>query len=164
MIARRKGHTLLEVIAVIAVLVVIASISLPLIKPMLESRHKDAAADVIRARWSQARSKAINTGRAWCFECKHDTGKFRLVPETDEGEDLEAMASAESELPGDVKFAESKVGNGAGSSSSGWTKVATFMQDGSAKEDAEITIGHGGGSVTLKLHGPTGAVSTAEGK
>ena len=65
---------------------------------------------------------------------------------------------------GDGGRHEARAGNGGASSSNGWTKVATFMPDGSAKHDAEITIGHGSGSITLRLNGSTGAVSTAEGK
>jgi len=158
----RKGHTLLELVAVIAILVVVAAISIPMIKPMMDNRHQDAAADVIRARWSQLQNKAKLHGRAYSFEFKQDTGKFRCVPEADHDgmDDAEDGLTLEGELlPGDIKISGVKLGDNAEPSKNGWTKIATFLPDGTAKHDAEITIG----SITLKLHGATGLVSSAEG-
>jgi Tfp pilus assembly protein FimT len=160
----RSGHTFLELIAVIAVLVAVAAISIPMVKPMLQAREKEAAADMVRARWTQLRSKAINTGRAYSFEFKPDTGRFRMVPEEkfEEGDEEFAALSAESELPGDIPFTDSGVAD-PGSGSDGWTRAATFNPDGTAKQDASVTIGRGTQAITLKLNGATGAVSAAEG-
>lgn len=162
----RKGHTLIEMIAVIAILVAVAAISIPMIRPMMQNREKDAAVDVIRARWSQLQYKAKLNQRSYSFECKQSTGKFRCIAETEDeaalDESDDGAFSAEGELPGEIKFSEAKLGDNAGGSSDGWTKVATFLPDGTAKADAEITIGNGPGSITLKLHGATGVVSSAE--
>jgi prepilin-type N-terminal cleavage/methylation domain-containing protein len=50
---KRKGHTLIEVIVVIAILVVVTAISVPLAKSMLSSRDNDANADLIQEKWSK---------------------------------------------------------------------------------------------------------------
>ena len=162
----RKGHTLLELVAVMAVLVAVAALSFPLIKPMLDGGHKDAAADVIRSRFSQAKTKAMSTGRPYSFECKKGSGKFRVVPDKDDmsgpGSDDGAFHSGELELPGGIPFGDD-FGENSNDSDNGWIRVATFMPNGSAKHDAKVTIGQGPGAITLKLHSATGAVSTATG-
>src|SRR5262245_18333215 len=110
----RKGHTLVEMLAVIAILVAVAAITIPMIKPMMESRHKDAAADVIRSRWSQLQNKAKTHNRAYSFECKQDTGKFRCVPEPDPDgmDELDDALTMEGEmLPGEIKISDVKLGD-----------------------------------------------------
>ena len=168
MIARRNGHTLLEVLIVVGILVVVAGISLPMIKPMMANRQKDAAADVVRARWSELKRKAVNNNRAYTFEIKEETGNFRCVAEMedsfDEGEDA-ALAQEQPELPGKIKFGRP---DSSAPSNGGWTKIVTFLPDGTAKtfsDDgyAKLTFSNGSNSLTLKVHGATGMVSESEG-
>jgi hypothetical protein len=162
----RKGYTTLEVIAVAAVLIAVAALSIPMIKPMLMDHQKDAAADVVRARWAELRSKAIKNQRPYSFEVMQGTGKFRCVAETTtDDSDLESEAALQyPELPGEIKF--SKVD---GASDGGWVKIVTFMPDGSAKipgKDAGSTVsldfGNGIHSTTLQVHCATGVVSQTE--
>jgi len=162
----RKGHTLVEVIAVVAILVAVAAISFPMIKPMMIDREKDAAADMVRARWSELRRKAINNNRPYSFEIKEGTNKFRCVAEADDmdADEDAALAAHEPELPGEVKFAHGQSGSGSG----GWTKIVTFLPDGSAKTHgqdsgyAKLTFSNGTHSLTLQVHGATGMVSESE--
>src|ERR1700722_5145492 len=129
----RKGYTMLEVIAVLVILVTVAAISIPMIKPMLMDRQKDAAADVVRARWANLRGKAIKNQRPYTFAIKEGTNKFHCVAEsedTDIDSEDAALAADHSELPGEVKFGNVE---STAASSNGWTKVVTFMPDGSAK-------------------------------
>lgn len=164
----RKGHTLVEVVAVVAILVAVAAISFPMIKPMMANREKDAAADVVRARFSELRRKAMTKQRPYSFEVKEGTGRFRCVAEADdddkEGED--SALAGEPELPGEIKFAN--IDSSGGGSSGGWTKIVTFLPDGSAKtfgKDpgySKITFSNGTHSLTLQVHGATGMVSESE--
>jgi prepilin-type N-terminal cleavage/methylation domain-containing protein len=159
----RKGHTLVEVIAVVAILAAVAAISFPMIKPMMSDGHKDAAADVVRARWAELRGKAMKNQRPYSFEIKEGTVKFRCVAEADDSDDA-ADAALAGDLPGEIKFANAE----SSSSSGGWTKIVTFMPDGSArtfgKEPglSKLTFSNGSHSLTLQVHGATGMVSEFE--
>jgi type II secretory pathway pseudopilin PulG len=113
-IARRKAHTLLELIAVVAILVVVAAVGLPMIKPMLHSRDNDNAADVIRARFSHLQSKAV-----------------------DGFEDDDHWVQ-NGDLPGEVKFDHSSDAP----SKDGWVKVASFAPDNTTKQYRELKLGN----------------------
>jgi prepilin-type N-terminal cleavage/methylation domain-containing protein len=127
-IARRKGHTLVEVICVVAILVAVAAIGIPMIKPMQENSHDQAAADVVRARFSQLRSKAVTDNRSYCFEYQKNTGKFRCVPDVEDGmEDDHDPWEMKGDLPGEVKFTLEHDDDPP--SKDGWTKVASFGPD-----------------------------------
>lgn len=162
----RKGYTMLEIIAVLAILVAVAAISIPMIKPMMMDRQKDAAADVVRARWAELRGRAIKNQRPYSFEIKEGTNRFRCMAEAADDSDLEGeeLAIEHPELPGEIKFANAE---STASSSGGWTKVVTFMPDGSAKtygKDglSKLTFSNGIHSLTLQVHGATGLVSATE--
>jgi len=69
---RRHGFTLLELMLTLSIMVVLASLTLPLMqKPFAVQRLRDAA-DVMRTEWVGARVKALNSG---------DVYLFRYVPE-----------------------------------------------------------------------------------
>lgn len=178
---RRAGYTLFEVVLVVSVLVVVGFVSLPMIKPMLSSNNMQAASDLVRARWTEMRNRAISDGRPYRFAIMHNTGKFRIAPEdTDFWGDSDNAGEGDQEirpwvvegtLPGSVIFvsadATSADGKPAAQSQSGggWTRTVTFLPNGTAHEDVEVAFGQSGSrSVTLKLRGITGSVSSGEGK
>jgi prepilin-type N-terminal cleavage/methylation domain-containing protein len=77
----RRGYTLFELMLVLAVIVIVASIASPLVFQGLHSEGKvDAAADMVRARWADCRSHAIEEGRPYCFRVIPNTGKFKIQP------------------------------------------------------------------------------------
>jgi Tfp pilus assembly protein FimT len=174
---RRQAYTLFEVVVVLAVVVVIGALSLPVIHSMMSDHQVDAAADVVRTHWSQSRSHAISEGRPYRFAYQENSGKFRIAPDspefwdesgasTDDSEDKAWILEAE--LPGKIQFGTAKVGTDANATAAAgtgsWTRVATFLADGTAKEDAEIGIARTGTQgMTIKLRGSTGSVSSGEG-
>jgi Tfp pilus assembly protein FimT len=147
-IARRKAHTLIELLAVVAILVVVVGIGLPLIKPMLHQRDDDAAADLIRARLSKLQSKAVRDGKTYCFEYHKNTGEFRLASDEDEGIEEEDHFQETGILPGEIKFDDANH-----PSKNGWIKVASFMPDNTAKQYVTLKIGKD----EIVLHGATKA-------
>lgn len=173
---KRKGYTLFEITVVLAILVVVSALSLPLVRSMMSDRSMSAAADEVRAKLSQSRHHAMSEGRPYRFAFQENSGKFRIAPDSpeywDEGgastdDSVEKAWIVEAELPGNVKFGAAKTGDGNPRNTSGaWTHVATFLADGTAKEDAELGIARSGGGnqgMTLKLRGSTGAVTSGEG-
>lgn len=168
---RRKGYTLLEMVLVVGLLVIIAGLAYPVVDNMYASSRLNAASDTVRARWSEARSRAMEERRGYRFAVKDNSGEFRIAPETTEfwddadesnnGSNDDQMALVvEGSLPDQVFFG----GTGAAASSAAqeWRKLVVFMPDGSASEDVEVTFAtQGSRAVTLKLRATTGCAVTA---
>ena len=114
----RSAFTLLEVSLVAVLLVVLAAMAWPSIEAIYGGVRQNAAADLIRGRWADARSHAIDESRPYRFAIVPDTGRFRVAPDTadnwesggvpaDDFEDADTHPLiVEDELPSGVKFAE----------------------------------------------------------
>jgi prepilin-type N-terminal cleavage/methylation domain-containing protein len=171
----RKGYTILEVMLVLAIIVLLATISFPSIVAMYGDVKLNAAADQIRGRWADARTQAIEEGRAYRFAVQSD-GRFRIAPDTSEfwggagtgdislANDTETPPlDIEESLPKGVKFSDNGIANsGDPSDSGGWITVVRFQPDGTASTDVEIVFeSEGCRPLQLKLRGLTGAVTAA---
>lgn len=170
---RRTGYTLLEVILVLAIVVLLASLSFPSLESMYGDVKLNAAADQIRSRWADARTQAIEEGRPYRFAVQTD-GKFRIAPDTTEfwgggstgdnatpNETDAPPLDVEESLPKGVKFSDSGLNNaGDAGDSGGWITVVRFQPDGTASTDVEIVFeSEGSRPLQLKLRGLTGAVT-----
>ncbi|MGL6194546.1 MAG: pilus assembly FimT family protein [Thermoguttaceae bacterium] len=67
MIRRKTGYTLIEVMIVLTIMVVLASLSLPLMSKSLESYRIRKAGDILRAEWTNLRLQAMEDGQILCF-------------------------------------------------------------------------------------------------
>jgi Tfp pilus assembly protein FimT len=167
--SRRSGYTLFELGLVMAVLVIISAVSIPVLKPMLTSNHVQAASDLVRSRWTEMRTRAVADGRSYRFSIVEHTGKFRIAPEDDDNSHSDARPwVVEGTLPGNVVFMTSGASAGANhsshSASNGWTRVVTFLANGTSHEDVHVAFGQdGSASLVLRLRGATGAISAEEG-
>lgn len=61
--AKRHGVTLLELLVVASIMLTLAAVSVPAIKPMMESQQTSNAAAIVSTYLSRARSRAMVTGR-----------------------------------------------------------------------------------------------------
>jgi len=68
--------TLVELLVVVAIIVLLLAISVPLLKPMLESRRTANAAQVLAGAFQQARMKSIQEGQSYGIKLV----PFRTVP------------------------------------------------------------------------------------
>jgi prepilin-type N-terminal cleavage/methylation domain-containing protein len=82
--ARRAGVTLLEMLLVLALLVIIASIAVPSFQGYSPYFKTTAAVDQVRGRWNDARAKAIEQGRPYRFAIKPGDTGFRIAPDDPE--------------------------------------------------------------------------------
>jgi hypothetical protein len=161
---------------VMGILVLAGALCFPLVAPMLASNNLQAACDLVRSRWTEMRTRAVSDGRAYRFALVENTGKFRIAPDDDPvwgdgGQPSDSDARpwiVEETLPGKVQFKSlqantvnnSSKGHGGGG---GWTHTLTFLPDGTAREDVQISFSLGGGSgLTLKVQGHTGAISAGD--
>jgi prepilin-type N-terminal cleavage/methylation domain-containing protein len=173
----RKAFTLFELVLVLALLVVMTALAYPSIDSMYGTYRVQAAVDMVRAAWAAARSRAIDEGQPYRFAIIPGEGKFRVAPDSGNywngsgGPAAEADSGVrpyiqEDTLPKGVRFdmPEAPADSGSASPEAGgsgaWNTVATFLPDGSAKEDVAIQfVGRGGGrALVLKLRGLTGVV------
>ena len=166
----RGGFTLLEVILVVTLLVVIVSIAVPMFGRLYGDMRMDAAADTVRTNWAEARAHAMNEARPYRFAVKPGTNEFRVAPARVDywpgtelppviGDislgDSQPMDLSDS-LPEGVTFS---VEDASAPDDSGWVPYATFMPDGSCRDNVRLRIESSDFKpITLRLRGMTGSV------
>jgi prepilin-type N-terminal cleavage/methylation domain-containing protein len=180
----RPGYTLLELVLVLVLLVIVASLVYPSIDAMNGSGRMTQAADMIRAAWAAARSHAIDEGQPYRFAIVPNMGNLRVAPDqpsywsgtgrpstpADPTNPPQVLSEA---LPKGLRFqtanATPSAGLTPGDSSSlppetvpleSWSARALFLPDGTAREDVVIILAEKGGrQMTLYLRALTGAVT-----
>src|SRR5438270_8209466 len=166
----RRGFTILEVLLVAAIIVMLAAMAYPSIEAMYGDLRLTAAADQVRARWADARARAIDEGRPYRFATQPD-GQYKIAPDTADFWSDSGVATAgdvnesdspplviEESLPEGLTFADE---SGAGDSSGPWQTAIKFLPDGTASTDKTITIqAEGYRPVRLHVRALTGAVTT----
>jgi prepilin-type N-terminal cleavage/methylation domain-containing protein len=163
---RRPGLTLLEVLLVMAIILALGAIAYPTLDAMYGDVRVKAAADEVRASWTEARARAIEDGRAYRFAVEPGTGKYRVAPDAIEFWDGSGGTAGESdapphvqedELPNGIQFEVPPDLRGDGT----WTTVAVFNPDGSCQSDIEITLKDDDDStpVVVRVRAITGAIN-----
>lgn len=110
----RRAFTLLEVALVLAIILVLAAVTVPSLETMYGDVKLTAATDLIRARWADARTQAIEEGRAYRFAIMAGQGNFRIAPDLGDywnggggGGDATQGLVVEDELPEGITFSDS---------------------------------------------------------
>ena len=165
---RRPGFTLLEVMLVMAVILIMAAVAFPTLSAMWGDVRVKAAADQVRAAWTEARARAIEDNRPYRFSVEPGTGKFRVAPDAPEfwdgsnsggstDENAPAPHIEEGTLPDSISF---EVPNDLPSDGT-WSTVAVFKPDGSCDADIEIILKEDDDSTPLvvRVRAMTGAIS-----
>lgn len=181
---RRPAYTLFELILVLALLVVITTLIYPSLDAMYGDYRLTQATDQVRAAWANARSSAMDQGRPYRFAIVPGRGNFRVAPDSAEfwagnaepaaqAEQLEIPYVQEDALPRQVRFASAEAVLAGLLDQTGetvllpgtiepsmWLTTATFLPDGSSREDVEL-IFHSRGCrpILLQLRALTGVVT-----
>jgi len=177
--SHRQATTLFELILVLAIIVVVAAISVPSIGAMYGGYKLNGAVDSVRSAWADARAHAIKEGRPYRFSVQPDGRAFRVAPDQDDywpgqgssddpnGEGLVLERS----LPAGVHFSVDGESSSAAADDESdsfdleekpvhgdnWSTTVVFMPDGSAREDVRIVFSLRGVRPTaLQLRGMTG--------
>ncbi len=180
----RHGYTLMEVLLVMAVMVIIAAISYPSVDSLMDGVKLEAAADSLKAGWTEAQTRAVNEGRPYRFAVVPNKGNFRVAPDsadywagsTPAPEDPENPPLVlEKSLPkgiiftpngqvpnssdADTSYPDSSVPSGE------WSTMAVFLSDGTAQDDADVTfqLNHSR-PINLHLRALTGVVTIQRGE
>lgn len=180
----RQAFTLLELVLVMTILVMLAAISYPSIDAMYGSYRVEAAADQVRAAWAQARTHAMNEGRAYRFNIVPNKGNFRVAPDgneywsgrgevpTDADPDNPALVLEDS-LPKGIRFttpdspqatddgAETSLPRGEVDQGMWSNNAIVFLPNGTVQDDASLWFhAQGARPVGLRLRALTGSVTT----
>lgn len=78
--AGRRGFTLLEVLLVLAVFVAITALAVPAVTGVFSGQQLRSAADIVRARFADARVRSIRTGDVYGFFYQPGTGEYWVAP------------------------------------------------------------------------------------
>lgn len=142
----RRGFTLVEVMLVLVLLVVIASLTMPIFEGGFASVRLKRSTDQVLAAWSEARAQAIDTGQVFQFRFQPETGNYRterwyaedVLPAVEDAAEVpEDLALPEQVVfvEGDVEEFDPVVGQmvtplGQGGTD-GWSSPILFFPDGS---------------------------------
>lgn len=162
---RRAGYTLFEVMLVMAVLIVAAAISVPVIDAMLAGPRITAARDMIQGRWADMRGRAMQEGRPYRFSVIHNTGKFKIEPDMANDGGVASPMIFEGELPEGILFCKSEdaLSADAGAPGAGYETILVYLPDGTARDDVSLCFGLlKERATTLNLRALTGAVTSPE--
>ena len=141
--AARRGYTVLEVMAVLAILVILGAVIVPTLPSYYSNTRQKSAADGIRARLADARSKAMEQGTWYRLAIHEDKTRIRLAPD---GPDFASLTADDPPGP-DSRVTEDKFEDGVTAElitdsddqvvrdSAGWLTIATVGPEGICKED-----------------------------
>jgi prepilin-type N-terminal cleavage/methylation domain-containing protein len=147
----RRAYTLFEIILVMAIIVVAASLTIPVVRTMLTDARISASADTVRGLMAEARARALAQGRPWRVGFIANTGVYQLAPDDASDWDNPIQEPAEQVdlirdvLPKEIVFAlnDSDIAGGkeSGPAGSKWETAAVYLGDGSARDDTTVYFG-----------------------
>jgi Tfp pilus assembly protein FimT len=169
----RTGYTVLELLAVLAVLVILGAVVIPSIAGFYGNSKQRGAADLVRTRLNEARAKAMERGVPFRVAINSDKTRLRVAPDDENfasvtADDPPAFDSTATE----DKFEEITVeltleeGDERIPDSGGWLTIVTMRPDGSAKEARSATISVKQGNIPplrIQVRGVTGRIQTVSG-
>jgi prepilin-type N-terminal cleavage/methylation domain-containing protein len=164
----RPGFTLIEVLAVLAVLVILGAVLVPSTASLWGNTYQQAAADDLRGRLADARGLAMEHGVPYRLAVHQDGARLRLAPE---GPDFASAAAAE-QTSATTKVLEVKLekatvsvvhemGDMTGTADGdGWQTIATFLPDGTCREGTVLVNVNQDTfpPLVIQVRGVTGAV------
>jgi Tfp pilus assembly protein FimT len=154
---------MLEIVVVLAILLILGAIILPTLKGFFRDTRVQAAVDQCRSRATLARALAVEQGRIYVFEVSQDGRQIRIQPDPN---DLAGVSSEEDgntpririeTLPDEVTLVP-RTADPAQGSPDGWIRLATFLADGTCREQTvQFELSEPGVlAMTIEIRGLTG--------
>ena len=181
----RFGLTLLEVCLVLAILVVIAGISLPLMEGTLSRAALEGGSDLLRGAWAKARLAAMQSGETYVFRFEPQGSRFQIValdslgaPELNElapdENDAEPFTSqivslSDNRLPdgivftgGDVSLSNQLMAMLPTATEGPWSQPILFHPDGTTSDAYVLLANNRQITMRVSLRGLTGISQTVD--
>lgn len=160
----RSAFTLLEMLLVVVLILILMALAVPTMEGVYGDLRGRAAADALRAAWSDARVRAVNEGRPYRFSLIEGQGNYRVAPDSADywrgGDAPSASDSAvpplvlDAALPKGARFRSLETlavplessseasGSNGGIDPAAWTLTILFLPDGTVRSELEqIHIG-----------------------
>jgi prepilin-type N-terminal cleavage/methylation domain-containing protein len=169
----RRGFTLLEILLVLAVFVAITALAMPSISNMFAGQQLRTAADVVRARFSDARAKAIRTGNVYGFFYKPGGGEYWVAPMYSGFQAISgngALPSTQDVLENEIIFSAGETmqdarsmseRQNAGQAFASWRPIL-FYPDGTSQDAVVVLTAKSGVGIQVNLRGLTGVATRSE--
>ncbi len=175
----RSGFTLLEVMLVCAVLILLASITVPMATDAVDSHRLKASADRVRGAFAEARNRAIRSGNEVAFYCQPGFRTYFVSPfdplaktQLPNLPDEENFANGSSDLRSNVlevgvRFAGEQISQDSRSSGSGSSDVPgyqriLFYPDGTVQSARLYLSNEIGDVLRVELRGLTGTTTVSD--
>lgn len=169
MIARRAsnrdGYTLIELLVVVAIIVLLGALVAPTLSGQEGNTKVRAAADAVTGDIAMARSRAMDEGRNYRVSISQDGTKIRVSPDDPDAQTEGEQAKPfqfEKQMPDDVTLVPIITGSEMSTADAeGWVRLATFLQDGTCREDlVDFEIREAGViPLVVQIRGLTGHVT-----
>ena len=165
----RRGFTLIEILAVLALLLILGSVIIPSINGFYGNARQKAGADMVRARLADARALAMETGTAYRVAISEDKTQIRVAPDAGFAEAVASTTASVTAKAIETKFekevtaqVEVDPDEPPPVNNSGYITVVTFLPDGTCKEDKAVVAVHEGNFLPLRIQvrGVTGGTRT----
>lgn len=175
----RRGFTLLEIMLVCAVLILLASITVPMATDAVDSHRLKASADRVRGAFAESRNRAIRSGNEVAFYCQPGSRTYfvaRYDPlvqtQLPNLPDEENFANGSSDLRSNVlevgvRFAgeqisqDSRSSGGGGSDVPGYQRIL-FYPDGTVQSARLYLSNEIGDALRVELRGLTGTSTVSD--
>jgi Tfp pilus assembly protein FimT len=103
----RSSFTLLELLLVLALIVVLFSLSIPALRRPMATQRLRKAADAVRSEWTRTRVRAMRSGRIHAFQYELNTAnRYRVSPWQMDSDALEAADATQSGFRTDASPSE----------------------------------------------------------
>ena len=166
----RPGLTLIELMLVLTLLIILAAAILPSFSAIQGNSHQKAGADLLRGRIADARGLAMEHGVPYRLAVHTDGKRIRLAPDTTDfaetgvATDMSATVTAiEQKLDREGKVTAAVTVDAEDAQpvvdGAGWETVATFLPDGTCREDNVILEIHETNfpAIRIRIRGVTGS-------
>lgn len=155
----RPGYTLMEMIAVLAIILILASVTYPTFRGLKGNSDQKAAADAVRGQVADARGLAMFHGQPYRMAVSSDGTRVRIAPDTLDfsthpaaSTPSAAATAIELKLERATAAVEDDEYGSAQADGGGWITVGTFLPDGTCRETGAIVEVKEGTFPPLRVH------------
>ena len=182
MFRRRTALTLFEVLLVLALLVVIAAVSIPLVGNSLARARLDNSGELVRSAWGKARLAAMQAGEPYVFRYEPKGSRYQIAClsaiTAEDADDLNTLPAESEEdaeyaeadmlrleksrLPTEIVFSAGEVAAlpqlaaAAAAADGGWSPPILFYPDGTTSDASVLVANSSGETIRVTLRGLTG--------
>jgi type II secretory pathway pseudopilin PulG len=183
-----RGMTLFEIMLVLALMVVIAAVTMPLVSNSLARARLENSGELVRAAWGRARLAAMQAGEPYVFRVEPKGSRYQIaLLSAITGEDADSINSLPAESEDDAVYEEAdmlrleknrlateiifaacdlaevpQMAGAAAAALGGWSQPIMFYPDGTTSDASIVVANAAGETQRVTLRGLTGISRAGE--